>query len=301
MDELAALVPGATVALPLDHPSFASLWNYGRRIQRFRGWKIKMNALDASFDPAKFEPLYFCCRHKRYEDGTHRLHLARRRNMRTVQVQAFADCYRRPIGALAGRLLGLIRENTKGNKKDGAWLAACREKKWVHLKPNIHYRGATVLDVGSHCGYACFAAVEEGAVSTTGIEIRPDLVSLAQRAALLFGLFSVCTFRQGDWTAEAAAAGDRFDIVQCMGLLHYFSVAAYPEALRRLAGAALKILVLEIRLTAGAGVALKTRGTQTLPTPGWLAAELANAGFKVKAKYPVVGEIRQLWICERIK
>jgi hypothetical protein len=93
----------------------------------------------------------------------------------------------------------------------------------------------------------------------------------------------------------------RFDIVHCLGVLHYFPAAFYRSAVEKLMAAAKQILILEMKLIPGPGIGLKTIGIQTLTTHEWLESILSVGGFEVKFKFPVVGDKRQLWICEKTK
>jgi len=259
-----------------------------------------MASLKIRFDFRKFEPLYYCCIHGRLEDGLHRLQLAKNSGMKTIKVRGHAKCHHFHPGPLKV-LSELIRDNKAGNKKDAAWLMACQTKKWVHLNGAINYQGATVLDVGSHCGYVCFRSILAGAKNALGIEKRADMANLARIAARKLRLESATTFRHGDWLLIEPLDG-RFDIVHCLGLLHYFPAQQYERAFKALARVAIRTLAVEMRLSTKPGVTIETTARdQTLPSREWLSRVLEESEFGKPKIFPVDGAFRQLWISERIK
>jgi SAM-dependent methyltransferase len=288
------LRPGEVAEVPIDDKVFDFCWSYIHKQERFPFWHKSIWRIMENFSPLKFESMYFCLKCRRFEDGTHRLAVARMRGMKTILVKAFAGCHQR-IKASPG--MNIREAPVASNKKDAAWTAACRDKKWIHLRGAVNYAGRKVLDVGSQSGYTCFESIKEGAASALGIEIRADMVRASNDAAATAGLSGRVKFQEGDWlTIEAPGS---FGVVHCMGLLHYFHPKDYGRAVAKLAVASADTLVLEMRLTAGAGNAIKQIGSQTLPTTEWLSEALAGLGFVVRKKFPVVGAIRELWICGR--
>ncbi|KKK83545.1 hypothetical protein LCGC14_2792280, partial [marine sediment metagenome] len=95
-----------------------------------------------------------------------------------------------------------------------------------------------------------------------------------------------------------------YDIVFCLGVLHYLPVEEYEAAVRKLAAACKETLVLEMRLSndhdaVGGAASCK----QSLPTSEWLQRILGERGFTVEHRFPMrhnskIGT-RELWICRR--
>ena len=299
-DNIPSLNPGQVIEVEVDSPALAFLWAYINQRKDKPSWKARIAELIAGFDGGKFKPLYYCCVHRRLEDGTHRLHIAKMRGMSTVQVEAHARCHHFNPN-LFTVLEMLVKANVKGDKKDLAWLTACRDKKWHHLAGAVDYSGASVLDIGSHCGFVCLGSVLAGATSAVGLELRADMAALATKAAAQLKVDHRVSFRQADWLAAGPLFQESFDIVHCLGLPHYFPANHFEVALNSMVAAARRLLILELRLDPGPGARLTRAGTQTLPTHGWLTQALAKKGFKVTKKFPVVGELRQLWISERVR
>lgn len=298
MTDLSRRRDGAILDLLISDPAFDPIWKNIAKWQDRDDWRERMAYLRSNYDPEKVQPIYYCLAHGRFEDGAHRLALAKERGEALFSVQVHARCHHfRPT--IFEVLSGMIAERISDPKqKDVRWLSACRDKKWIHLDREIDYRGASVLDVGSHCGYTCFRSVFAGAGHATGIEIRPELVSIATDAAPQLKVESRVNFTVGDWLEGSKRPG-RFDIVHCMGLLHYFPAAVYPDALARLAASSTRTLVLELRLSQGPGVRLAASGIQTLPSAAWLEGRLAGHGFTVKGRFPVDEGKRGLWIAAR--
>lgn len=298
MTDLSQLRDGATLDLSISDPVFDSIWKSIAKWQDRDDWRERIAFLRANYDPAKVQPIYYCLVHGRFEDGAHRLALAKERGAASFMIQAHARCHHfRP--AILDVLNDMIAERIADPKqKDARWLAACQNKKWIHLDREVDYRGASVLDVGSHCGYTCFRSVFSGASHAAGIEIRPELVEIAEAAVPQLKVEKRASFMAGDWLDKSLYVG-RFDIVHCMGLLHYFPVAEYPKALARLAAASVETLVLEMRLSQCPGVRLAVSGIQTLPSAAWLEGRLTGHGFTVKKRFPVDEGRRGLWIAKR--
>lgn len=293
-----AIKPGDVTEIDIDSGVFSVMWEYINKRKNRAGWRSRIAELTTNFDNRKFVPLYYCCRHRRFEDGTHRLHVAKLRSDRTILVMGHEGCHERRLPILP-TLLELIGKHPESGPKDAAWLAACHGKKWVHLYRSVDYKGRTVLDIGSQSGYICFAAIKAGASLAVGIDVRESMVDLARKAAKIFEFNSSIYFETADWLAISPTFSKRYDIVHCLGTAHYFPASKYRDAIAALAEAAREILVLELRLAPGLGSKLTRRGKQTLPTHSWLRALLNGAGFSVERAFPIVGDKRQMWISRR--
>lgn len=290
--------PGETIDVPLDDPLFNNTRASIRQWRHRTDWNLRIAYLEANHDPALVEPMYYCASHSRIEDGTHRFWMAEHAREEKARRASFpvtihVECHHHhqtPFASLCAIVKG---------RKDTLWLEACQAKKWPHLTEHVDYYGRSVLDVGSQSGLTCLNAIFHGAAAATGVEIRQQLVDIAKMAAEELSVRRKASFMRDDWLVIGSVV-DKFDIVHCMGLLHYFPVDVYLVALRNLANAAKKTLVLEMRLCESEGERLAiVTGGQTAPTRDSLRSLLYDYGFDVEHRISLNGGKRGLWIAER--
>jgi hypothetical protein len=91
------------------------------------------------------------------------------------------------------------------------------------IRPNLaHIRGKRVLDLGSHDGHWCWAALECGAEYVLGVEGRRELV---ERSHDIFSARQIdparYDFVRGDVHAALAEIEGRFDTILCLGLFYH--------------------------------------------------------------------------------
>jgi predicted TPR repeat methyltransferase len=89
----------------------------------------------------------------------------------------------------------------------------------------------TLLDVGSGSGVNSLSALEAGASFAVGVDVAPQMISLAQERAVEAGLADRCRFELVDfmeWTSD-----ERFDVVAALGVFDY--VADWREFFARMA------------------------------------------------------------------
>ncbi len=86
------------------------------------------------------------------------------------------------------------------------------------------FSGARVLDLASHDGRWTFAAIEAGARSVVGIEVRPELVAAAEENMKALGVpESTYRFETGDAFERRNVFLEGFDIVLCLGFFYHTS------------------------------------------------------------------------------
>jgi hypothetical protein len=268
-----------------------------KKYKNGRSWKRRIKALRALYDPQRPDLLYYCLACRRIEDGAHRFFMAGEDGIPSLNVRIGAGCYKsiRPI-KWDHQIHEVISELVE-DKKDRAWLSACYLDKWPRFSW-LDFRGRSFLDVGSQSGFSCLAAWSRGARYSVGVEIRPELVAVAKRARRDLGVpDEKVDFLSADWVNVQFP--EKFDIVSCMGLLHYWSASAYPGILASLAEACREFLILELRSTGREAVELKTVGKQTVASAGWLLEALAVNGFKPIARDIREPGRREIWISRR--
>jgi len=301
--EFWAYASGTIVSnIPRGHPIFDRVWEYLAEKSRWM-WDCWWNSMDqifASFDIKKFAPLYYCKSCRRLEDGTHRLFAAEILDIKHMSVEIGEICYKGALDIAIARFIEQAIDSLCPGKKDLAWFQACRETKWPIFEGDIKIRGRSVLDIGCHVGYTCYRAWREGATYALGIDTRADVLQVAEALKSHVGATNL-EFKKADWRDYKP---DNFDIVFCMGLLHYFTVDVYRDLLAKLCAACNETLVLEHRILDSKKPFLCTR-SQTIPTIPWLNTALHEMGFTsikrhafAKNKGRIFAE-RGLWISKR--
>lgn len=106
------------------------------------------------------------------------------------------------------------------------------------------FRGASVLDLGSHDGRWSLAALETGARSVTGIEARPELVKAATENLAEYGYEADrVRFVTGDVHQVLAAEDFEADVVLCLGFLYH--TLRYNELLYGMRRANARYLIID--------------------------------------------------------
>ena len=91
---------------------------------------------------------------------------------------------------------------------------------WV-MKAGDDLRPATICDVGCGSGRFVTALAKKGAVQVTGVDIAPNMISLAQKLAAQEGVSERCRFFQSDvldWKTD-----EQFDMVIAIGFWDYIA------------------------------------------------------------------------------
>ena len=269
---------------------------YIKRQEKHDSWKTAITGLLKDFDPDRFEPLYYCQKCRRIEDGSHRFHIAKLKDMKTLSVRIGEECFKRIRPVTKYAIFEYVMKQTKGiGIKDYKWLAACSKDKWPHLS-GIDFKDKTYLDVGCNVGYSCIEANKRGSGLAVGIDIRHEVIEVARSVQNRLNIsFDCVKFATINWQESEFIP---FHIVSCMGLVHYFPVDTYHSALAKLARTCRETLILELRIVNSGADKLIDKAGQTLPTSRWLTRTLGKWGFKIK-KRVVRGLNRELWIAER--
>lgn len=292
----------ATVrGVPIDLPMFDSVRAYYEKIDG-RNQRHDEQAQDIvdNFDPDKFHPLHWCMKCNEIDDGTHRLEAAQRMGRTEIDVKIGGNCWK----FVSANYLPLFRQTIRevmGDKgeRDLKWLEACAEKKWPVIDGNVAFHGRTVLDVGCQVGFTAVEAWKRGALGVRGVDVRDKPFSVARLVASMVG--SNAHFWLEDWFSNIKHA-EKYDIVFCMGVLHYIPDTEYGTAIRKLSEACKETLVIEMRLLESSKGVYSTM-KQTLPTREWLIEELSLWGFAPEQTSPITHNskigTRELWICRK--
>ena len=272
---------------------------YLDRQERRPAWREELADILQEFDAEALEPLYYCLACRRVEDGAHRYAAARMKGCPTLSARIGAGCFKHtrahtPIAPF----LRAMKATPGIGTKDRLWLRACSGDKWPRLG-GVDFAGKTYLDVGCNVGFSVVEAAARGASGCLGLDVRGDVLAVANAVRDEMGLDPErVAFQRGDWLAvNVLEHALEFDIVSCMGLLHYWTSLDYQVALEMLATAAKETLILELRV--GAGEGLRERGGQTIATAAWLTDRLADLGFRDAARDIREPGRRELWIARR--
>lgn len=281
-------------------------------------WKKRIDYLTKNFESKKFKPIYYCKKCRRMEDGARRLHYAELNNFDFISVKIGDDCYKRykkkeessemikdrqtekywdiPSGKeLLDIILSKMKEFPTSHRLDKKWLLANVNDKWKYID-QIDFEGKSYLDVGCHVGYSCFRAWQKGADHILGIDIRADVLRVAEEVGKELNA-KQAIFINKDWSKypETELA---FDIVSMLGLIHYFPKKIYKKVLKSLCDICKETLILELRIIPNSKPFLIETQRQTLPSTKWLSNALKQYGFN-KIKRYVRETRRELWIAER--
>lgn len=273
-----------------------------------RWWREQIDKFKAEFDPNKLEPLFYCNKCQRLEDGAHRLVVAKEKGIDKLDVRIGKLCYKKCkandlISGEPAEFLAffnkIMAKFPSIKPKDFDWLEACVMSKWSLFGNLIDFREKKVLDIGCHVGYSCIDAWCRGAKEVSGIDIRQELLLVGMNIREKLGI-PMCSimFFVDDWIDYKLP--ESCDIVLCMGLLHYFPKDIYEKMLEKLCFACGETLILELRIIDNGRLELIDVKGQTLPTIKWLEKVLAKNGF-VSNKRFIRGKNRELWIARKEK
>ncbi|MDP2122983.1 MAG: class I SAM-dependent methyltransferase [Parvibaculum sp.] len=162
------------------------------------------------------------------------------------------------------------------------------------------FQGARVLDLASHDGRWTFAALDAGASSVVGIEVRPDLVATAHENMEALGVSkSAYRFEAGDIFENRNLFLEPFDVVLCLGL--FYHTMRHVELLQLIDLTNVSTLILDTMLTDSDGNLVSVRSENSdhpanglddsgvrenailvgVPTPGAVHLMLRHFGFAV--------------------
>lgn len=301
-----SLKPGTIVSrVPILYPEFLEFKQYvetppvNPRCDRPK-WKAQSQKMAANFKQELFHPVYYCQNCGRMEDGAHRYDLAiNYLGIQHLDVEIGAICWKGLHWFETLDVLHMFVEKLKKSnlsKKDIPWVIANEKTKWNHFDI-LPLKGATVLDVGCQVGYTCIKAAQKGSDLILGLDVRRDVLSVGKDLASKLGLENV-HFEHCDFL-KFKIPKEKFDVVFCLGLLHYFEMHEYAEAFDKLAALARSHFVLELRCVKWAAPTLVQR-QQVLSTTAWVESRAFNAGFrpiKIVRREPE----RFLYIFKRMK
>lgn len=274
---------------------------YRKKHRGSKFWRDNVKKLMSNFDLTKFSPLYYCLQCKRLEDGAHRLFVADKKGISTINVQIGANCYKHNKAIREMDLLALfyevMDELPTSHKLDRKWLHASVTDKWPLFASRVNFFEKSFLDIGCNVGYSCIEAWRRGARRILGVDVRGDVLAVAERVAATLGIVDEVQFRRMEWK-PGKSDGISFDIVMIMGLLHYFPKDQYKAIVKELCDICKETLILELRIIGSNRSKLMTIGRQTLPTTQWLKDVLNRSGF-LSIKQFIREKQRELWICER--
>jgi len=188
--------------------------------------------------------------------------------------------------------------------------------KWAEVKRGVisnlvSFKDKTVLDVGCSVGYICSWA-SKVAKHIIGVDIREDILKVAHHVKKDLG-DNRCAlgFALQDWKKfePPESYKEKFDIVICTGLLHYFDREDYGEVLAKLVYVCSNELILEMRVVKDKDdkprIFQGSKAGSTIPTFKWLKRALLRCGFKLLHRisgddWPEGGVGRELWILGRL-
>ena len=152
------------------------------------------------------------------------------------------------------------------------------------------FDGARVLDLASHDGRWTFAAIEAGARSVVGIEVRPELVAAAEENMDAFGVpRGVYRFEAGDAFERRDVFLEGFDIVLCLGFFYHTS--RHVELLRLIELTGARTVIVDTALLDSDGNLIQMK----LEPAGHPAAGCDDTGVrdgKLLVAVPTAGALR---------
>lgn len=284
---------------------------YRARVKNGSRWKISVQKIIDNFDPFKFGEFFYCRECRRIEDGAHRLIIAKELGIKTADVRTGGSCYKNYVKA--GRLIRrdstfmdtfekAMDKNPTSHPLDKRWLEANAKDKWPLFSSLVDLRKMSFLDVGCNTGYSCIQAWSRMASISQGIEIREDVLKVADAIKTKLGIKNdKLFFTWADW-GEILSKDWLFDIVMCSGMLHYFEADEYERLFNKLLDSCRKQLIIEMRLRPNrSDDRLTMSGIQTLPTDTWFINRLKDKGFYVKARFVRKAGSRELWVANKRK
>jgi len=276
--------------VPIYSPDFGNTWKYAERLlgRKSRSFLEKVDRTAQHFDSSLFHPLYYCKMCRQLEDGTHRLVVAERLGLNVVDVEVGRVCWKNVYADQSLRQSNYVQFLQKylkdGDSNYSKWLIACEDKKWNHISGVLSFRGKKVLDVGCNVGYSCLQAWSRGALFILGIDRDKAALSIAMQSMENLCFNRRRQFLHSDWLnapVEATYGKGFFDVVSCLGMMHYFPEGEYALALSKLCDMGNDHLILELRFFSHGEPDLRVAGKQVLPTRAWLDRELEQNGWRV--------------------
>lgn len=286
----------------IDDHAFWHVWHRPRQAS----WIEHTRRLTENFNGRKFPPIFYCKRCRRLEDGAHRLVASKLLGFSKIDVCINKGCieaHKRNEGYLH-QFEALLNDMVGGSfdvryRRELDWVEGCERKKWMRFRELLDFNELSVLDVGCQLGYTCFEAWRAGAAYALGIDKRHKMIEIALRLKEILDINNQeIEFQIQSWE-ESNLDGNQFDVVFCMGLLHYFKKSVYEQMLSKLAHYCKGTLILELRLRDGDQAKLLECGEQTLPTAGYLRRLLKDLGFDIKKTFVQRPNERGLWIMEK--
>ena len=189
-----------------------------------------------------------------------------------------------------------MKEFPTSHRLDKKWLHALVADKWKYIE-SIDFTNKSYLDVGCHVGYSCFRAWAASADHFLGIDVRADVLKVAEEIKKELNIADGFIFLNKDW-AKHPENELAFDIVSMLGLIHYFPKKIYKKVLKSLCDIKEESLILELRIIPSNHSFVQTIQRQTLPSTKWLSNALKQYGFK-HFKRHVRESRRELWIAKR--
>jgi len=261
-------------------------------------WLVSLDRIMSEYDPAKDHPVYYCSRHKKLEDGSHRILARKRKGITTVDVQMGGGCWRSVKLGSDDAILSRCRAAIGGDGKDYNWVSACHRLKWPEINGRVDFLDKSVLDVGCQSGFSSFMAYMRGAHPIHGIDTRPALIEICK---IVRKQLKVDVAEQEFEVAGAEGDYGEHDVTIFMGLPHYFKPGVYERLIDKFARLSRETLILELRVSLALDPVLTVRGPQTLASESWLRQRLGGLGFSTENHIIKRRELesRQVWICKR--
>jgi len=263
--------------IPIDHKIFDGYKQYIEPRRKSKSWvrNIKVMLMEMK-DDYDFNPGYFCLNCNRVEDGSHRYDIAKHyTKINKFRLITGAICYK----GVYGDLLNMFQKNMEKKnllKKDFDWLEANALTKWNFLK-YIIFENRTVLDVGTQTGFSALKARQRKAKKVVGYEIREEVLKVGIDLVKKLKLKNVKFINEDFFLSEN---NDKFDIVMCLGLLHYFK-DDYLDRLDELLDRTKNKLILEIRCTDTAHKEPLVVGDQVIFTTGFVKKYAAENNLRI--------------------
>lgn len=278
--------------VPIEHEIFQEYEQYIEPRRNKAKWLARIEEMKEAH-PFEDQKGYYCLNCDRLEDGSHRYDLFKNYlNLTEMDIEIGDICYKGLKGNLEYMIFKRAIKHEIG-KKDLDWLEACEKSKLNHLI-DIDYKDKKILDVGCQLGLTVLTALKMGAKKAIGVEMRSGILGIAKEIKKLLGLTNQSLeLKNIDFLNYKTT--QKFDIVFCMGMIHYFGIEDYEKVFDKLVKLTRGLLILELRVTDGAGLIQKK---QILATNQWLYGKAKELKLKVIKSITRDFE-RELWIFEK--
>jgi len=298
--------------VPYENKVFDTMRSYLKKSENNPKWLTNSLVTVKNFDIEKCGVLFYCQRCNHLEDGSHRTAAGLANGFKAFDIQIAPYCFR--IARLYGWNLDLVKlvqtviakHMGARTDKEQKWVAACEAQKWSQILKFIDFRGKKHLDVGCQSGYSCLRAWLLGAQDSEGWDNREAIIKVANEAGRHldrwhWGGTMKVRFKQMDWIHYIPAPDDYWDVVTCMGMLHYLPLDHYDKLVEKLCFVCKEFLVLEMRLINNEIYRLFQKGNQTLVSHKYLKEILQNCGFKIIYQVNRPDGSRGIWIMQRVR